>query len=59
MSNIYKWDDVEFHKSFQPQDSYIANIMEAALVAEVADMMNGVETATEALPTWRRYADIS
>ena len=30
MSNIYKWDDVEFHKSFQPQDSYIAKIMEAA-----------------------------
>lgn len=28
--NSYKWDDVEFHKSFQPQDSYIAKIMELA-----------------------------
>ncbi len=28
--NTYKWDDVEFHKTFQPQDSYIAKIMELA-----------------------------
>lgn len=28
--NIYKWDDVEFHKTFQPQDTYIAKIMELA-----------------------------
>lgn len=26
----YKWDDVEFHKTFQPQDSYISKIMELA-----------------------------
>ena len=28
--NTFKWDDVEFHKTFQPQDSYIAKIMELA-----------------------------
>lgn len=28
--NIYKWDDVEFHKTFQPQDTYIVKIMELA-----------------------------
>lgn len=28
--NIYKWDDVEFHKTFQPQDIYITKIMELA-----------------------------
>lgn len=29
-NNIYKWDDVEFHKTFQPQDTYIVKIMELA-----------------------------
>lgn len=28
--NIYKWDEVEFHKTFQPQDTYIVKIMELA-----------------------------
>ena len=28
--NIYKWNDVEFHKTFQPTDTYIAKIMELA-----------------------------
>ena len=30
ISPKFSWDDIEFHKTFQPQDTYITKILELA-----------------------------
>ncbi len=62
--NIYKWDEVEFHKTFQPQDTYIVKMMELAGVGfsgtkEEISSLTGIptgKTSGKVVPHIR-YAD--